>query len=262
MKFWDKLTKKNQEHTEVETEQASDKDSSASSDQTPPTSDDFQNQGFGEFENLKNQKYTRTARNKKSNPDTISTTSKVIAFLLFVMIVVPFLLIAYMNNEDKVPEPESTEQVMISKTQNVESISKASVSASISASESVSESIVASESAVAASESESARLASEQESSSIAASVAESNAAVAASEAAAQSAAESASIAESQAAIAEEESASSESASESTGTYTVQAGDNLYRIAVNNGMTLDELLELNGLTQSSSIGPGTVLRVN
>ena len=139
MNFWDKLTKKNHENTEVETEQVSKQNSSASSDQTPPTSDDFQNQGFGEFENLKNQKYTRTARNKKNNQDTISTTSKVIAFLLFVMIVVPFLLIAYVNNEDKVPEPESTEQVMISKTQNVESISKASESASISDSESVSE---------------------------------------------------------------------------------------------------------------------------
>ncbi|SPT61619.1 Uncharacterised protein [Aerococcus viridans] len=35
MKFWDKLTKKNQENTEVETEQDSEQDSSASSDQTP-----------------------------------------------------------------------------------------------------------------------------------------------------------------------------------------------------------------------------------
>ena len=78
MKFWDKLTKKNHENTEVETEHVSEQNSSASSDQTPPTSDDFQNQGFGEFENLKNQKYTRTARNKKNNQDTISTTSKVI----------------------------------------------------------------------------------------------------------------------------------------------------------------------------------------
>ena len=55
MKFWDKLTKKNHENTEVETEHVSEQNSSASSDQTPPTSDDFQNQGFGEFENLKNQ---------------------------------------------------------------------------------------------------------------------------------------------------------------------------------------------------------------
>lgn len=45
-------------------------------------------------------------------------------------------------------------------------------------------------------------------------------------------------------------------------TYTVQAGDNLYRIAVNHGMTLDELLQKNGLTADSPITPGDTLQVN
>ena len=55
----------------------------------------------------------------------------------------------------------------------------------------------------------------------------------------------------------------SEQASASTAgsSYTVQAGDNLYRIAVNHGMTLDELLQMNGMSAGSSIAPGTVLKV-
>ena len=44
--------------------------------------------------------------------------------------------------------------------------------------------------------------------------------------------------------------------------YTVQAGDNLYRIAVNHGMTLDELLQKNGLSANSTIQPGDTLQVN
>ncbi|MCH4057391.1 LysM peptidoglycan-binding domain-containing protein [Lapidilactobacillus gannanensis] len=61
------------------------------------------------------------------------------------------------------------------------------------------------------------------------------------------------------------ESSSSTAASSSTAetgsTYTVKSGDNLYRIAVNNGLTLDQLLSLNGLTSSSAIAPGQQLRI-
>ncbi|MCR8969812.1 LysM peptidoglycan-binding domain-containing protein, partial [Facklamia sp. 7083-14-GEN3] len=46
----------------------------------------------------------------------------------------------------------------------------------------------------------------------------------------------------------------------SYGTYTVQAGDGVYPIAINHGMTMDELKELNGLT-SNLIHPGDVLKV-
>ncbi|WP_390404512.1 LysM peptidoglycan-binding domain-containing protein [Lacticaseibacillus jixiensis] len=51
------------------------------------------------------------------------------------------------------------------------------------------------------------------------------------------------------------------SSSVATGTYTVKRGDNLYRIAVNHGMTLAQLLQLNGLSSGSSISAGTVLKV-
>ncbi|MBN2484164.1 MAG: LysM peptidoglycan-binding domain-containing protein [Candidatus Omnitrophica bacterium] len=42
-------------------------------------------------------------------------------------------------------------------------------------------------------------------------------------------------------------------------TYTVQAGDNLFRIALNHGTTLDALRQANGLGDSNIINPGQVL---
>ena len=56
--------------------------------------------------------------------------------------------------------------------------------------------------------------------------------------------------------------ASSSSSSEmpSAGTYTVQSGDNAYRIATNNGLTLDEFLAMNGKTEAS-VALGEVVRI-
>ena len=44
------------------------------------------------------------------------------------------------------------------------------------------------------------------------------------------------------------------------GSYTVQAGETLYRIAVNHGMDVDTLKSINGLT-SNKISPGMQLKV-
>ncbi len=45
-------------------------------------------------------------------------------------------------------------------------------------------------------------------------------------------------------------------------TYTVQAGDNLFRIALNNGLTTNQLAAQNGITNSTLIYVGQVLAIN
>ncbi len=57
-----------------------------------------------------------------------------------------------------------------------------------------------------------------------------------------------------------DDSSSESSQTDSVGTYTVQSGDNAYRIATNNGLTLDEFLSLNGKTEAS-VTPGEVVRI-
>lgn len=47
---------------------------------------------------------------------------------------------------------------------------------------------------------------------------------------------------------------------ETSNTYTVVAGDNLYRIALNHGMTLDQLKAANGIS-GNDVAVGTVLKV-
>ncbi len=44
-------------------------------------------------------------------------------------------------------------------------------------------------------------------------------------------------------------------------TYTVQGGDNLFRIALNHGISLNALLEANGLAENSFIRPGQTLNI-
>ena len=55
---------------------------------------------------------------------------------------------------------------------------------------------------------------------------------------------------------------STASSASTSGTYTVQAGDTLYRIARRSGMSLNTLLSINGLSQSSVIRPGQTLSVS
>ncbi len=44
--------------------------------------------------------------------------------------------------------------------------------------------------------------------------------------------------------------------------HTVQKGETLYRISVNNGISVDQLLELNNMSKNSVIYPGQKLRVS
>ncbi|MGV0167508.1 SAG1386/EF1546 family surface-associated protein [Furfurilactobacillus sp. WILCCON 0119] len=57
------------------------------------------------------------------------------------------------------------------------------------------------------------------------------------------------------------ESSSSSSSSSDEKYVTVESGQGLYRVAVNNGLTLQQLLTLNGLSSSSQVAPGQQLRV-
>jgi LysM repeat protein len=50
--------------------------------------------------------------------------------------------------------------------------------------------------------------------------------------------------------------------STASGTHTVRAGDNLYRIAVQHGISLSSLLQANGLSESSTIHPGQALKLS
>lgn len=58
-------------------------------------------------------------------------------------------------------------------------------------------------------------------------------------------------------------SASDSSSSSSSGAkyITVPSGQGLYRVAVNNGLTVDELRTLNGLSSGATLQPGQRLRV-
>ena len=55
---------------------------------------------------------------------------------------------------------------------------------------------------------------------------------------------------------------STSQATSTSGTYTVKAGDTLYRIAYNHGISLRTLLSVNGLSETSTIRPGQQLVVS
>ena len=59
-----------------------------------------------------------------------------------------------------------------------------------------------------------------------------------------------------------EETSTSTKQSSSSGTYTVVSGDGLYAIARKTGISIDDLLSLNGLSLTSTIYPGQVLTLS
>ena len=59
-----------------------------------------------------------------------------------------------------------------------------------------------------------------------------------------------------------EETSSSTNQSSTGGTYTVVSGDGLYAIARKTGTSIDDLLSLNGLSLTSTIYPGQVLKLS
>lgn len=178
---------------------------------------------FGEDENFNNRKYSRSARNTKKQE--VAPLYKVLLFLFLALLIIPFATYYWSERSRATPDPQTPEQVMINK-QSSESKASSSEEES-SASES--------------SQSESAKSESEKPTES-------------------ESSASSESSAESKPSESTEQPESSEPAGEYKNTYVVQAGDNLYRIALNHGMDLEELKTVNGIA-SDSIEVGTVLKV-
>lgn len=194
-----------------------------------------------DFERLNRRQYAR--QNSAGPQKGITPTKKILMFACLLFILLPIVATAIFQNRNRTPEPESAEQVMVSKTENESAIEASKKKASESKAKAESES-----QAKADSESKAKADSEAKESSALAAS----------------QAAEASRQAEQQAQSSQATQATSQkqdSGNHDVGTYTVSAGDNLYRIAVNHGMTLDQLLSLNGLSSSSNIAPGTVLRV-
>lgn len=186
---------------------------------------------FDDDNSLVDDKYSRTAR-KKAKKSVHPVITSLVIFLALIFIL-PSLAYVWWSNEgnDSSKEQKSSEERMII-TQNS--------SSELTSSEEP-ESEVSSES-----------VSSEEESS-------ESESQVAEVEEPESQPAEVPVIEEPES-IVEPEPEPEPEPEEVTNTYTVKAGDNLYRIALNHNMTTDELKTLNGIS-GDSVSVGTVLKV-
>lgn len=172
---------------------------------------------FGEDENLKSRQYSRSARNTKNKE--VAPLLKVLLFLFLAILIIPFATIYFNKQNQNTPAPKSAEQVMINKRVASSSVESSEEASSEETSEEVSSEVV--ESAV---EPESSIA--ETPSSSAAPAVVETPVET----------------------VKEPETATGVY----NNSYTIQAGDNLYRIALNHGMTLDELMQANGLSSTEA----------
>lgn len=197
-------------------------------------------------------------RDAKGNLSRVASKSKekgntYFAIILGVVLVlmIAFPIIAYTIHSSRANKPVEDSKIVVD---NTDSSSAASSKKAAKQSQSISES-----KAKAASQ---AKVASESQAKADSQSQA---AAAQSSQAAAQSSQDAAASQSQAAAQSSSQAAAQSSSSESTtagGTYTLKSGEGLYRAAVNNGMTLNELLALNpGLTANSSVAPGTQLKV-
>ena len=185
---------------------------------------------FGEDENFNNKKYSRSARNTQKQE--VAPLYKVLLFLFLALLIIPFATYYWSERSRTSPDPQTPEQVLVNK----QSSESKEISSEIESSESKNSETESSESKSSES-SESSE--SEQSESSEPAEV----------------------PVESEPVESEEQPESEPASSEDyTNTYVVQAGDNLYRIALNHGMDLEVLKSINGIT-ADSIEVGTVLKV-
>ena len=197
-----------------------------SSNQSSETSGKFRmpwNNKFGEDENLKNRQYSRTARNQPEREAT--TLSKVLLFMVICVCIVPFILFFWVNaSRPQNPSPRTASQV---------SISRAESSSASSSSASESSSAVASASSLESKASESGHGLNNQQGEQ-----------------------------PNQNQLGQQQGQNQQGQQQQNQggtTYVVQAGDSWYRIAANNGVSLDALLAANGASLETTILPGQTI---
>ena len=206
-----------------------------SSNQSSETSGKFRmpwNNKFGEDENLKNRQYSRTARNQPEREAT--TLSKVLLFMVICVCIVPFILFFWVNaSSPQNPSPRTASQV---------SISRAESSSASSSSASESSSAVASASSLESKASESGQGLNNHQG-----------------EQPNQNQQGQQQGQNQQGQQQGQNQQGQQQQNQGGTTYVVQAGDSWYRIAANNGVSLDALLAANGATVETTILPGQTI---
>ena len=206
-----------------------------SSNQSSETSGKFRmpwNNKFGEDENLKNRQYSRTARNQPEREAT--TLSKVLLFMVICVCIVPFILFFWVNaSRPQNPSPRTASQV---------SISRAESSSASSSSASESSSAVASASSLESKASESGQGLNNHQG-----------------EQPNQNQQGQQQGQNQQGQQQGQNQQGQQQQNQGGTTYVVQAGDSWYRIAANNGVSLDALLAANGATVETTILPGQTI---
>ena len=206
-----------------------------SSNQSSETSGKFRmpwNNKFGEDENLKNRQYSRTARNQPEREAT--TLSKVLLFMVICVCIVPFILFFWVNaSRPQNPSPRTASQV---------SISRAESSSASSSSASESSSAVASASSLESKASESGQGLNNHQG-----------------EQPNQNQQGQQQGQNQQGQQQGQNQQGQQQQNQGGTTYVVQAGDSWYRIAANNGVSLDALLAANGASLETTILPGQTI---
>ncbi|MER2293980.1 MAG: LysM domain-containing protein [Desemzia incerta] len=200
--------------------------------------DELWSRKFDEDEGYTNGNYSRTERKKADK--AISPVLKSLWIFLALFIILPTgVYLWYTYNDQDTTAAESETETLIVKENETDISEEKEVEKESSESESESE-----ESEVAEAKSESSQAASSESSK----------------EAESSQAVESESKPVEESAATESSQAAESKPAGDSKTYTVKPGDNLYRIALNHGMSTDQLKTLNGLT-TDEVAVGTVLMV-
>ncbi|UJF14830.1 LysM peptidoglycan-binding domain-containing protein [Jeotgalibaca sp. MA1X17-3] len=194
---------------------------------------------FVEEENPKNKQYSRSARKAKN--DEVAPLYKVVFFLFLALLIIPFATIYWNNRTKAAPAPQTPEQVMVNK-KGTSSSDESEIDSRTESKEVAVSSSEERESSDESVEKESKKEPAEVETP--------------------PESTEPEVIPPVEPNVPETppETEPTEPEGEYTNTYTVQAGDNLYRIALNHGMDLETLKSINGLSNDVAV-IGEVLKV-